>query len=177
MGLALISGAPLLGFLLLVAVDRLVAGRAAAPAQVPLSAATSPPAAPMPSCFVPAPRASSAEPAGDGTAGPRRRRTPEDAVARTILRVGCGQEVVDRVLARAAILDIDPSTLWLWTHQHGVTGLVLALDAGLRHEELCEHLAAGTEPDWAALGVLAGLAADLRSTESCLAALDGHDLV
>jgi hypothetical protein len=173
MGLALISGAPLLGCLLLVAVDRLVAGRAVAPAQAPRSAATPPPAAPVPSCFVPAP---SAEPAGVGTAAARRRRAPEDAVARTILRVGCGQEVVDRVLARAAVLDIDPSTLWLWTHEHGVTGLVLALDAGLRHEELCEHLDAGTEPDWAALGVLAGLAADLRSTESCLAVLDGDDL-
>jgi hypothetical protein len=57
-----------------------------------------------------------------------------------------------------------------------VTGLVLALDAGLRHEELCEHLDAGSEPDWAALGVLAGLAADLGSAESCLAALDRDDL-
>jgi hypothetical protein len=162
MGLALISGAPLLGCLLIVAADRLLAGRAASPV-------VDPPAAPAaPACFVPAPAAEGAT--------RRRRRTPEEEVARTILRVGCGPEVVDRVLARAAELAIDGSTLWLWTHVHGVTGLVLALDAGLRHEELCEHLDAGSEPDWAALGVLAGLAADLGSAESCLAALDRDDL-
>ena len=151
MGLALISGAPLLGCLLLLAVDRVVAARAAAP--------TVPPA-----CFVP-------RPASGDLVMQRRRRTPEDEVARTFLRVGCEPEMVDRVLARAATLEIDGPTMWLWTHTYGVTGLVLALDAGLRPEELCDHLDTGREPDWATLGVLAGLAADLGSTESCLALL------
>jgi len=170
MGLALTSGAPLLGCLLIVAVDRVLGARAASAAAVRRPAATPPqprvsPVATAPACFVPAPATGS-------TPVRRRRRTPEEQVAETILGVGCDREVVDRVMARAAALGIDGSTMWLWTHVHGVTGLVLALDAGLRHEELCEHLDSGREPDWGALSVLAGLAADLRSTESCLAAFD-----
>ena len=171
MGLALIAGAPLLGCLLVMAVDRVLGARCAPAA----------PAAPE----VPAPRsegtpAPSSAPAPAGEArvpvAPRRRHTPEDDVARTIRRVGCGQEVVDRVMARADVLGIDGATMWLWMHVHGVTGLVLALDAGLRHEEMCEHLDSGSEPDWATLGGLAGLAADLGSTDSCLAVLDADDL-
>ena len=165
MGLALISGAAMLGCLLLLVADRVMGARSAS------SVAAPQPASAVPACFVPAPAT------GGAATTPLRRRAPEDEVARTILRVGCAQEVVDRVMARAAVLGIDGSTLWLWTHVHGVTGLVLALDAGLRHEELCEHLDSGREPDWAALGVLAGLAADLGSAESCLAVLDRDDLV
>ncbi|GAB2452803.1 hypothetical protein GCM10027062_36860 [Nocardioides hungaricus] len=68
---------------------------------------------------------------------------------------------VRRVLDRAVARRISARTMWRWAEAYGASRLVTVLDAGLAHDTLLEHLDAGTHPDWTALDVFAGLAADM----------------
>ena len=69
-------------------------------------------------------------------------------------------EAVGRTMARARSGGVGGRTMWRWIHAHGAARLATALDAGLSEAALLEHLDAGTDPDWAELTVLAGLAND-----------------
>ena len=67
-------------------------------------------------------------------------------------------ETVARVMGRSASCRMTARTMWRWAAAHGTSRLVMVVDAGLAEDTLLDHLDAGTEPDWAALSLFAGLA-------------------
>jgi hypothetical protein len=71
------------------------------------------------------------------------------------------RSTVTRILDRACYRRISARTMWRWAEAHGVSRLVMVLDAGLAEDTLLEHLDAGSAPDWATLDVFAGLATDM----------------
>lgn len=70
-------------------------------------------------------------------------------------------QTVRRVLDAAGSRRLGARTMWRWAQAHGVSRLVMVVDAGLAEDTLLDHLDAGTVPDWTTLDVFAGLAADM----------------
>jgi hypothetical protein len=70
---------------------------------------------------------------------------------------------VRRVVATARERGYAAATLCHWVVEHDADALVLVLDAGVAERALCDHLAAGTAPDWRALEVFAEIAVQERA--------------
>lgn len=82
-------------------------------------------------------------------------------VENLMLSASIPDDVVGRVMARAAAGRISARTMWRWAAVHGTARLVMVIDAGVAEDTLLDHLDAGTAPDWTALTVFAGLANSL----------------